>query len=116
MGFKENVKEELSFRGMLVKELAISSGVKKTTLDSYLKENGSTPSAENAVLIAKVLGVSVEYLIMGDESRQEKAGSVLNGELRRLARAIEHLAEKDQQVILKTALFLAENIKENRKG
>jgi transcriptional regulator with XRE-family HTH domain len=115
MGFRENLKAELSFKGMLVKELAAASGVKITTLSSYLKENGSTPSAENAVLIARALGVSAEYLVTGAEPRGERAAGGPGGELRQLARAIEPLAGNERRIILKTALFLAENFKENRR-
>jgi transcriptional regulator with XRE-family HTH domain len=114
MGFKENLKVELNYKGMLVKELAASSGIKIVTLSSYLKENGSAPSAENAVLIARTLGVSVEYLVTGVESSREKAAVGPGNEFRQLARAIEPLAEHERKIILKTALFLAENFRQNR--
>ena len=71
MGFRENLKEELDFAGMYVKELAASSGVKKQTIDSYLKVNGCMPSADAAVAIARALGVSVEYLVTGKEVKQK---------------------------------------------
>jgi len=67
MGFKENLKEELDFTGMYVKELAVLSGVKKQTIDSYLKVDSCMPSADAAVAIARALGVSVEYLVTGKE-------------------------------------------------
>jgi transcriptional regulator with XRE-family HTH domain len=65
MGFRENLKEQLSLSGMYVKELAALSGVKKQTIDSYLNVHNCMPSADAAVAIAKVLGVSVEYLVTG---------------------------------------------------
>jgi len=71
MGFKENLKEMLSFSGMYVKELAALSGVKKQTIDSYLNVNSCIPSADAAVSIAQALGVSVEYLITGKEVNQK---------------------------------------------
>jgi len=71
MGFKENLKEQLRFSGMYVKELAALSGVKKQTIDSYLNVHNCIPSADAAVSIAKALGVSVEYLITGKEVKQE---------------------------------------------
>jgi transcriptional regulator with XRE-family HTH domain len=62
MGFCENLKQELSFSGMLVKDLAAVSGVHKRALDTYLlSENASMPPADAAVRIAQALGVSVEY-------------------------------------------------------
>ena len=71
MGFKENLKEELNFSGMYVKELAALSGVKKQTIDSYLKINCCMPSADAAVAIAQALGVSAEYLISGKDFKQK---------------------------------------------
>ena len=67
MGFKENLKEQLAFSGMYVKELAALSGIKKQTIDSYLNAQGCIPAADVAVAIAQVLGVSVEYLVTGKE-------------------------------------------------
>jgi transcriptional regulator with XRE-family HTH domain len=71
MGFRENLKEQLSFSGMYVKELAALSGVKKQTIDSYLNVHNCMPSADTAVAIAQVLGVSVEYLVTGKEIKQK---------------------------------------------
>jgi transcriptional regulator with XRE-family HTH domain len=115
MGFRENLKTELNYKGMLVKELAASSGIKFATLSSYLKGNGYAPSAENAVLIARALGVSVEYLVTGVESSQEKAAPGPSSELRHLVQVMKHLAENERKIILKTALFLAENFRENKQ-
>ena len=67
MGFKENLKSELTYSGMMVKELASLSGVNKRTIDNYLNTHNCLPSADAAVRIAGALGVTVEYLITGDE-------------------------------------------------
>ena len=71
MGFKENLKEQLSFSGMYVKELAALSGIKKQTIDSYLNVNSCMPSADAAVAIAQALGVTVEYLVTGKDLKQD---------------------------------------------
>ncbi len=63
MGFRENLKEELKYQGILVKELAAKSGIPKGTIDHYLAENNTAPIAENAVKIAQALNVTVEYLV-----------------------------------------------------
>ena len=68
MGFKENLKSELQYQGLMVKELAEKSDISRRTLDNYLRENESDPTADNAVKIAKALGVSVEYLVTGSDS------------------------------------------------
>lgn len=68
MGFKENLKDELKYQGMLVKELADKTGIPKGTIDHYLAEKNTAPIAENAVKIAQALNVSVEYLVTGKDS------------------------------------------------
>ncbi|GHV57583.1 hypothetical protein AGMMS49579_23660 [Spirochaetia bacterium] len=68
MGFRENLKEELAYSGILVKELSTQSGVNKRTIDSYLMDGGSVPSVEAAVKIAAALRVSVEYLVTGRQN------------------------------------------------
>lgn len=68
MSFRENLKAELAYQDILVKELAELSGVNKRTLDNYLREKANTPPADVAVKIAQALNVSVEYLVTGVES------------------------------------------------
>jgi transcriptional regulator with XRE-family HTH domain len=67
MGFRGNLKSELAYSGMLVKELATKSGVNKYSIDNYLNRRGQTPSVEVAVKMARALGVSVEYLVTGED-------------------------------------------------
>ena len=68
MGFKENLKDELRFQDVTVKELAYKTEINKRTIDNYLRENESQPTVENAVKIAQALGVTVEYLVNGQNS------------------------------------------------
>jgi transcriptional regulator with XRE-family HTH domain len=92
MGFRDNLKQELNLNGMLVKELAAASGVQKRALDSYLLcENPSMPPADNAVKIARILGVSVEYLVTGGET-------VLPADIRLLVRSLMRLDEKGRKI------------------
>ena len=65
MGFRENLKEELTYQDIKVKELAEMTGISKHTLDHYLATNGSQPQAELAVKIAQALHTSVEDLVCG---------------------------------------------------
>jgi transcriptional regulator with XRE-family HTH domain len=97
MGFRENLKSELASKGMLVKELAALSGVSRHTLDNYLNVRGHTPSADIAVKIARVLNVSVEYLVTGDEfSHKAILQSCGNQDL---LKNIKSLDEHDRQLI-----------------
>jgi transcriptional regulator with XRE-family HTH domain len=92
MGFRDNLKQELNFNGMLVKELAAASGVQKRALDTYLLcENASMPPADTAVKIAHALGVSVEYLVTGKEA-------ALPSDVRHIVQNLLRLGEKDRKV------------------
>ncbi|MBO5117245.1 MAG: helix-turn-helix transcriptional regulator, partial [Treponema sp.] len=53
MGFKENLREELSYQGLLIKELASKANLNQRSLSNYLRENSSIPAADVAVKIAK---------------------------------------------------------------
>jgi len=88
MGFKENLKSELEFKGMLVKELAAKSGVNKYSLDKYLCGKGK-PDIHKGVKIAQALGVSVEYLVTGKEAT---TNTVQN--LSKTSRLIGQIAEQ----------------------
>ena len=96
MGFKENLKEQLNFTGMYVKELAALSGVKKQTIDSYLNVNSCMPSADAAVAIAQALGVSVEYLVTGKEIKQKTVQ--YPAEARTAAELIMQMEEKNRRM------------------
>ncbi|GHV86274.1 transcriptional regulator [Spirochaetia bacterium] len=98
MGFKENLKSELSYRDMRVKELAALAGISKHTLDNYLNVRGYMPSADVAVKIAKVLEVSVEYLVTGENEQQDK--TPLGPEVRTLVQNFKQLDKNDRQMIL----------------
>jgi transcriptional regulator with XRE-family HTH domain len=97
MGFKENLKAQLLYADLQVKELATLSGVKKRTIDSYLNAQRSIPSAEAAVAIARALGVTVEYLVTG-----EKAGATLplTPALHGLVQAAQGLERNEVAVVL----------------
>jgi transcriptional regulator with XRE-family HTH domain len=99
MGFRENLKSELTFSGLLVKELAAKSGVKKHSIDNYLNKRGQLPSVEAAVRIAQVLGVSVEYLVTGKEERRTEKPPQ-NTEVRTITRYISLLKEEDCAFVL----------------
>lgn len=78
---------------MLVKELAVVSGVQKRALDTYLlSENASMPPADTAVKIAHALGVSVEYLVTGEET-------VIPADVRQTVRNLLQLNKKERKAV-----------------
>jgi len=92
MGFGENLKQELAYSGMLKKELATKSGVHKRAIDTYVRTKASMPPADVAVKIAKALGVTVEYLVTGEDP------SIPN-EVSRVTRNIQNLNQRDRKLI-----------------
>ena len=79
---------------MLVKELAMASGVRKRALDTYLlSENASMPPADTAVRIANALGVSVEYLVTGREQNE------MPPDVRLIVQHLLQLSKKDRKAV-----------------
>jgi transcriptional regulator with XRE-family HTH domain len=115
MGFKENLKAELTYADMHVKELAALSGIKKQTIDSYLRENNYTPSVVAAVKIARALGISVEYLVTGKEIKDSEIPPSLKHELRPLLESLKPLSREDRKIIIDNALNLIRAFKNRNK-
>ena len=97
---------------MLVKELAALSGISKHTIDNYLCVRGYMPSADAAVKIASVLGVSVEYLVTGEKNNPDK--SSLGPEIRSLVQNFKLLSEDDRKMI--TAIMQLFKNRRNQSG
>ena len=107
MGFNENLKGELEYRGMPVKELAHKTGIPKQTIDKYLLSNSSMPPADKAVLIAKTLGVSVEYLVTGEKRFEGKASNnFMSPEMRSIRDHVEPLSGKNRKLIKSSVIEL----------
>lgn len=67
--------------------------MRKRALDTYLlNENASMPPADIAVRIARVLEVSVEYLVTGEEA-------VLPDDVRNTVRKLLRLNKKDRKIV-----------------
>jgi transcriptional regulator with XRE-family HTH domain len=107
MGFKENLKAELAYKDILVKELASISGINRRTIDNYLREDGSIPSADAAVRIAAALGVSVEYLITGNV-QHERVASQPVPDSRTILKNLEALNKRDRKIVLNLIKSLKE--------
>jgi len=96
--FKTNLREELDYLGLTVKELSEKTGIAKGTLDCYLGVRASMPPADIAVKIANALGVTVEYLVTGKESK--KQDKMLNHNVRSVIKILMELSEKDIETLL----------------
>ena len=68
--FSQRLRSEIEYIGLNQKEFAAKAGIKKRALDAYLWAQQSIPPADTAVKIAAALGLSVEYLVTGKETRR----------------------------------------------
>ena len=67
--FRTNLRNELDYQGLTVKELSAKTGIPKPTLSCYLSSRKTMPTADAAVKIAKALNVTVEYLVTGERGK-----------------------------------------------
>ena len=70
MDFYDNVKKIVKKNNLTLRAFIESLGI---NYDSYnsCKKYSNLPRADEAVKIAKALGTSVEFLVTGEESRQD---------------------------------------------
>lgn len=97
MSFKDNLREEISFQGLQIKEIANKTGISNSTFLSYVDARGSLPNVEIAVKIAQALGVSVEYLVTGNETPKDR---ILTPEVKKAVALLSNLNSKEIEVIL----------------
>ena len=98
MAFKDNLKSELNYKDILVKELAATTGISRKTLDNYLNSREYMPPADVAVKIAQVLGVTVEYLVTGDDFSQYR--SSFGTEIKELIQNFKNLSKYDRKIVI----------------
>ena len=95
MGFRENLKDELTYQDITVKELSSRTGISKHTIDHYLTKNGSQPQAELAVKIAQALNVTVESLVLGKNFENPKK----ERDIKELSKKLESLSDRDYDFV-----------------
>ena len=93
MNFWERVSYKLEKKDINKKSLAIEAGFDPSNITKGIKNN-NIPSAETAVKIAKVLGVSVEYLVNGTETTKSPSQKETEQNQLRLYRKYHNLIEK----------------------
>jgi len=99
--FKENLRNELDYQGITVKELSVRTGIPIPTLDCYLGTRATMPSVKAAVKIAQSLQVSVEYLVIGDTAKSGRPFNKPSREAREIIHWIENLGPEQCKAILK---------------
>lgn len=69
MDFRSRLREQIDYLGLKDKEVATMAGITKRAIDTYVGARACMPSADVAVRLAKVLGVSVEWLVTGEKEK-----------------------------------------------
>jgi transcriptional regulator with XRE-family HTH domain len=98
--FKKNLRTELDYLDLTVKELSAKTGIAKGTLDCYLGARASMPPADVAAKIANVLGVTVEYLVTGKEEKNKNNLQLLDHNIRSIIQILVELDEKDLETVI----------------
>ncbi|MCR5125107.1 MAG: helix-turn-helix domain-containing protein [Treponema sp.] len=68
--FRDNLKEQIEYKGLIIKELAAKTGISKRTIDTYVDSRGVIPNAVIAVKLAEALDTTVEFLVNGKFSKK----------------------------------------------
>jgi transcriptional regulator with XRE-family HTH domain len=109
--FKVNLRAELDYLGLTVKELSQKTGIAKGTIDCYLGVRSSMPPADIAVKIANALDVTVEYLVMGQDTK--KKDKFFDHNIRSINNILTELNEKDIEIILGLSKILKNQSENN---
>jgi len=79
MSFGENLRYALDLVGLKRVDLSRKTGISIKSIENYLKKNSSTlPTADYAVKMAQVLGVTVEYLVNGGDDKKKGVKIIQN--------------------------------------
>jgi len=109
--FKENLRNELDYQGITVKELSARTGIPIASLDCYLGNRATVPSVVAAVKIAQALDVTVEYLAINKNVGTTRLDKKFGRETLELINWVKNLNLEQCKSVLK----LIKNFKNNRK-
>ena len=98
--FRENLRSELNYQGITVKELSARTSIPIATIDCYLGARATIPSVDAAFRIAQALRVSVEYLVIGNKADIAPVQKKISREARDIIRWVENLNIEQCRAIL----------------
>ena len=107
--FKTNLRAELDYLGLTVKELSEKTGIARGTLNCYLSARASMPPADIAVKIAGALNVTVEYLITGHDNK--KQGNIYDHNIRSINKILAELDVNNIETLLELLKILRDKSK-----
>jgi len=98
--FGRNLRSELNFQDITIKELSSRTGIPVATLDCYLGTRATVPSVDAAYKIAQALQVSVEYLVSGENtSINNPSKKKISQEARNVINWIESLTSEQCKAV-----------------
>lgn len=116
MSFNENLKEAMYCKNLTTIQLATLSGINSGTISNYLKTKGSMPPVDKALKLAKVLNVSIDFLVNGFEEKTESSiqqKSPFTIEVFKIAQKMNDL-DKDELAIITDIIDFIRKKKEYR--
>lgn len=114
MEFKDRLRAVIEYRGMSIKELASETQISYSTFLSYIDARGTLPNVLTAVKLAKILDVSVEWLVAGDDEERAKTSfSPLSDEKLKLLDNFCKLSAHDKNLLFELCKTLAGKKSEN---
>ena len=108
MDFRSRLRAQIEYVGLLDKEVAEKAGISKHAMDTYVGSRACMPSADVAVRLAKVLGVSVEWLVSGEES------SPVQNDIQILINYYSNLSKRDKKILISLAKNMTEEVENER--
>lgn len=111
MGFAENLRDELEYQGLQVKELSEKTGISINTLNKYRPGSKVVPTIDNALKIAQTLKVSLDYLATGKGSDNPTASNLQNVDFIQalnLAKDMRRFSKRDIETVKAVISSLSE--------
>ncbi len=90
--FKENLRSELDYQDITIKELSAMTNIPYRSIENYLSARASIPPADYAVQIAQALKTTVEELVLGKIKNKNQE----EDNIKKSARLFSKLSETDQ--------------------
>jgi len=75
---RDNLKAAISNSGMIVKEIASRSGVKKRTIDKWVGAEETEPKVNDFYKVCKILSVTMEQIVDSEAGEKYVRGIVRN--------------------------------------
>ncbi len=83
-------------KGIQAKELSLKTGISENTIKTYLRSASAEPKLSKAIILAKGLDVSVEFLATGEDKNLDSSLSV---EVFSIQNDVKKLSQKELKII-----------------